>query len=73
MPQQHTNEPLLAKQRVAIVVGAPVNAATIALLEQWADADATRDAAAIARAEQELSEFKASLNANRPEDRPIFP
>ena len=49
------------------------NAATIALLEQWEREDATTDAAAIAEAEGELSEFKASLNANRPPDRPVFP
>ena len=51
----------------------PDNSATIALLERWADEDATDDPAAIAQAERELEEFKAALNANRPPDRPVFP
>jgi len=38
-----------------------------------AQEDATDDPAAIARAEQELAQFKAALNANRPSDKPVFP
>jgi hypothetical protein len=51
----------------------PDNSGTIALLQQWAQEDATDDPAAIARAEQELAEFKIALNANRPPDKPVFP
>jgi hypothetical protein len=51
----------------------PDNSGTIALLQQWARDDATDDPATIARAEQELAQFKAALNANRPPDRPVFP
>jgi hypothetical protein len=49
------------------------NSATIALLEDWANADATMDSQAVEEAEKDLAKFKASLNANRPDDRPIFP
>ena len=49
------------------------NSATIALLQQWAREDATDDPAIIAQAEQELAQFKAALNANRPLDKPVFP
>jgi hypothetical protein len=49
------------------------NSATIALLQQWAQEDATNDPPTIARAEQELGQLKAALNANRPRDRPVFP
>jgi len=49
------------------------NSGTIALLQQWAREDASDDSAAIARAEQELAQFKAALNANRPPDKPVFP
>jgi hypothetical protein len=49
------------------------NSATIALLEQWAREDATDDPAAVAQAEEDLTQFKAALNANRPSDRPVFP
>jgi len=45
----------------------------IALLQEWAREDATDDPAAIARAECELAQFKAALNANRPPDKPVFP
>lgn len=51
----------------------PDNSGTIALLQQWAREDATDDPATIARAEQELAQFKAALNANRPPDKPVFP
>jgi len=40
---------------------------------EWAREDATDDPAAIARAEQELAQFEAALNANRPPDKPVFP
>lgn len=73
MPQHHTNDPALPTTGGPAVSDAPDNSATIALLEQWARADATDDAVAIAEAERELSEFKAAVNANRPLDRPIFP
>lgn len=49
------------------------NSGTIALLEQWAREDATHDPAAVAKAEHQLAEFKAALNANRPPDQPVFP
>jgi len=49
------------------------NSATISLLQQWAQEDATDDPATIAQAEQELAELKAALNANRPPDKPVFP
>jgi len=55
------------------VAPAPDNSGTIALLQQWAREDATDDPAAIAKAEQELVEFKSALNANRPSDKPVFP
>lgn len=48
------------------------NSATIALLEDWANADATMDSQAVEEADKDLARFKASLNANRPDDRPIF-
>jgi hypothetical protein len=51
----------------------PDNSGSIALLQQWAREDATDDPATIARAEQELAQFKAALNANRPPDKPVFP
>jgi hypothetical protein len=51
----------------------PDNSRTIALLQQWAREDATDDPAAIAQAEQELAQFKAALNANRPPDKAVFP
>ena len=49
------------------------NSATIALLEEWEKADATTDPHAIAKADRDLAEFKAALNANRPSARPVFP
>jgi hypothetical protein len=49
------------------------NSETVALLKRWAREDATDDPAAIARAECELAQFKAALNANRPPDKPVFP
>ena len=49
------------------------NSETIALLQQWAREEATNDPAAIAQAEDELAEFQAALNANRPPDKPVFP
>ena len=73
MPQQQTKEPVCPSRGVALVSDAPDNAATIALLERWAEADATDDPTAIAEAERDLAEFKASLNANRLADRPVFP
>jgi len=71
MAQQRTKEESVSADTG--VKAAPDNAATIALLEKWAREDATDDAAAIAQADRELSEFKAAMNANRPADRPIFP
>ena len=64
--------PVLPPQNVT-PVGAPDNSRTIALLEQWAREDATDDPASVAQAEQDLAQFKAALNANRPPDRPVFP
>jgi hypothetical protein len=43
------------------------------LLEQWSREDATNDPATVAQAEQELAQFKAGLNANRPPERTVFP
>ena len=40
-------------------------AATLALLAKWAKEDATDDPEELRRAEEELEEFKRSLNANR--------
>jgi hypothetical protein len=71
MPQRQIKE--LARDAERVVVGKPDNSASIALLEGWAKADATTDASEIAKAEEELAEFKANLNANRPADRPVFP
>ena len=51
----------------------PDNSSTIALHQHWAREDAADDPAVIARAEQELDQFKAALNANRPPDKPVFP
>ena len=42
-------------------------------LRQWAREDVSDDPATIARAEHELAQFKAALNANRPPDKPVFP
>lgn len=74
MPQHYANPSgsVLPPKRVT-PVAPPDNSATIALLQQWAREDATDDPATIARAEQELAQFKAALNANRPPDRPVFP
>lgn len=41
------------------------NAASIALLQSWLAEDATDDPSEIRRAEEELAEFKRSMNANR--------
>ncbi|MGA3041062.1 MAG: hypothetical protein ABSF54_09785 [Bryobacteraceae bacterium] len=74
MPQHYTNPPgsvLLPKSMTP--APPPDNSATIALLQQWAQEDATDDPSAIAQAEQELAQFKAALNANRPSDNPVFP
>jgi hypothetical protein len=60
-------------QKGVAVTPTPDNSGTIALLQQWAREDATDDPATIARAEQELAQFKAALNANRPPDKPVFP
>jgi hypothetical protein len=38
---------------------------TIALLDQWLEEDATDDPEELRRAEAELAEFKAAMNANR--------
>lgn len=48
------------------------NSGTIALLQQWAQEDATDDPAAISKAEEDLAQFKTALNANRPPDKPVF-
>jgi hypothetical protein len=74
MPQHYAN-PLgsVLPPKSATPAPPPDNSATIALLKQWAREDATDDAAAHAQAEQELAEFKAALNANRPPDKPVFP
>ena len=72
MPEPQTQElPAPIDMRAGI---APTdNSATIALLQHWAAVDATDDPKQIAQAEQALADFMASLNANRPPDRPIFP
>jgi len=74
MPQHYTSPsgPALPPKGVT-PAPRPDNSATIALLRQWAREDATDDPAAIAKAEQELVEFKSALNANRPSDKPVFP
>ena len=74
MPQYYPNQlgSVLPPQGVTPPPG-PDNSGTIALLEQWAREDATDDPATVAQAEDELAQFKAALNANRPPDRPVFP
>jgi len=74
MPQHYSNPPdsVLPSNGVTPPL-TPDNSGTIALLRQWAREDATDDPAAVARAEQELAEFKRALNANRPPDKPVFP
>jgi hypothetical protein len=54
------------------------NQATLALLAQWDEEDATTDAEEIASRERELEEFKQAMNQNRlesegPDSRKIFP
>jgi hypothetical protein len=73
MPQHFTEEPNQAPPpKVTPFDSISENDATIALLERWAEEDRTEDPALIAQAERELAEFKASLNANRSPDKPIF-
>jgi hypothetical protein len=72
MPQPYANPPSSVLPPKC-ATPTPDDSATIALLRQWAREDATDGPAAIARAEQELAQFKAALNANRPPDRPVFP
>ena len=72
MPQHYAN-PSGSALPPKSVAPAPDNSGTIALLQQWAREDATDDPAAIAKAEEELVEFKSALNANRPSDKPVFP
>lgn len=74
MPQHYANPPdSVLPPKGVTPAPPPDNSATIALLQQWAREDATDDPAIIARAEQELAQFKAALNANRPPDKPVFP
>lgn len=73
MPQNYPNENRPALPPAGILPPTPDNSKTIALLEQWADEDATEDPAAIAQAERELAEFKRALNRNRPGESPVFP
>jgi hypothetical protein len=74
MPQQYTNPFGSALPPKSVTPAPPPdNSGTIALLQRWAREDATDDPVTIARAEQELAQFKAALNANRPPDRPVFP
>lgn len=70
---RHMPQPLTKDSTQKTVAANHDNSATIALLEDWANADATIDSQAIEEAEKDLARFKASLNANRPDDRPIFP
>src|SRR5579884_1290993 len=51
------------------------NAAAIALLQSWLEAEATDDPEEIREAKQELEEFKQNLNANRAAtgERLLFP
>jgi hypothetical protein len=74
MPQHYANPSgsALPSNRVT-PAPPPDNSGTIALLQRWAKEDASDDPAAIARAEAELAQFKAALNANRPLDSPVFP
>jgi hypothetical protein len=74
MPQHYANPPgSVLPPKSAKPTPHRDNSATIALLKQWEREDATDDPAAIARAEEELAQFKAALNANRPPDKPVFP
>jgi len=74
MLQHYANPsgPVLPLKRVT-PAPPPDNSVTIALLRQWAREDVSDDPATIARAEHELAQFKAALNANRPPDKPVFP
>jgi len=74
MPQHYANPPgSVPPPKSVTPTPPPDNSATIALLQQWAREDAAGDPATIARAEQELAQFKAALSANRPPDKPVFP
>jgi len=74
MPQYYANQPgSVLPPKSATAPPVLDNSGTIALLQQWARDDATDDPATIARAEQELAQFKAALNASRPPDKPVFP
>jgi hypothetical protein len=74
MPQHYANPFGTGLPTKSVTPSTPSdNSATIALLQHWAREDATGDPTAIARAEQELAQFKAALNANRPPDKPVFP
>jgi hypothetical protein len=44
------------------------NAAAIALLDSWLEADASDDPADVRRAEEEFEELQRNLNANRAEE-----
>ena len=72
MPQHYAN-PFGSVLPPKSVAPAPNNSGTITLLQQGIREDATDDPAAIARAEQELAEFKSALNANRSPQKPVFP
>lgn len=58
--------------RRAATDGAPGDA-TLALFSEWDAADATSDHAELERRRQEFDEFRSELNANRPDQRPLFP
>ena len=73
MPQHQANQFDYLFPPQGVTPPPPDNSGTIALLEQWVREDATDDPVAVAQAEDELAQFKAALNANRPPERPVFP
>jgi|CXWL01.1.fsa_nt_gi hypothetical protein len=48
-------------------------AATRALFARWDEEDQTDDPAELVARQKDFEEFKASMNANRPGQRPLFP
>lgn len=74
MPQHYANQfGTVLPPKSATAPPVLDNSKTIAVLQEWAREDATDDPAAIAQAEYELAQFKDTLNANRPPDKPVFP
>ena len=58
-----------------LLSNAPIDTVTLELLAQWRREDATEDPEKIREAEQELAEFKLTMNENRAlsGELPLFP